>query len=63
VGPPLDLSMYEGKPLTEELLHEATHRLMDVLTDMMSEIRDAKPLGPRIDVHTVKKITKIGEEN
>jgi 1-acyl-sn-glycerol-3-phosphate acyltransferase len=63
VGPPLDLSMYEGKPITEEMLHEATGRLMDTLTDMMSEIRGEKPTGPRIDVHTVKKVTKLGEDN
>jgi 1-acyl-sn-glycerol-3-phosphate acyltransferase len=63
VAPPLDLSMYEGQPPTEEILHEATNRLMDVLTDMMSQIRGTKPTGPRIDVHTVKKITKLGEDN
>ena len=63
VGPPMDLSMYEGKPITEEILHEATDRLMDILTDMMSEIRGIKPTGPRIDVHTVKKVTKLGEDN
>ncbi len=63
VAPPLDLSMYEGKPITEEMLHEATNRLMDILTDMMSEIRGTKPTTPRIDVHSVKKVTKLGEEN
>jgi len=63
VGPPMDLSMYEGKPLTEELLHDATDRLMDILTDMMSEMRGTKPTGPRIDVHTVRNVTKLGEDN
>jgi len=63
VGPPLDLSMYEGQPVTEEILHEATDRLMDVLTDMMIEIRGTKPTTPRIDVHSVKKITKLGGDN
>lgn len=63
VGPPMDLSMYEGKPITEEILHEATDRLMDILTEMMSEIRGEKPTTPRIDVHAVKKETKIGEDN
>lgn len=63
VGPPLDLSMYAGKPVTEEILHEATDRLMDVLTDMMSDIRGERPSGPRIDVHSVKKETHLGEEN
>lgn len=60
VGEPLDLSMYAGKPLTEEILHEATDRLMDTLTDMMSDIRGARPIGPRVDVHTVEKHTKLG---
>ena len=63
VGKPLDLSMYAGKPITEELLHEATDRLMDVLTDMMSEIRGERPATPRIDVHSVKKETHLGGEN
>lgn len=63
VAPPLDLSMYEGQPVTEEILHEATDRLMDILTDMMSDIRGAKPTSPRIDVHSVKKVTKLGEDN
>lgn len=63
VGPPFDLSMYEGRPVTEEILHEATDRLMDVLTDMMIEIRGTKPTSPRIDVHSVKKITKLGGDN
>ncbi|HKY59033.1 MAG TPA: lysophospholipid acyltransferase family protein [Aeromicrobium sp.] len=63
VGPPMDLSMYEGKPINEEMLHEATTRLMDILTDMMSEMRGTRPTTPRIDVHTVKKVTKLGEDN
>ncbi|HUP98919.1 MAG TPA: lysophospholipid acyltransferase family protein [Aeromicrobium sp.] len=63
VGPPLDLSMYEGKPLTEEILHEATEQLMDVLTEMMIDVRGTKPTTPRIDVHSVEQITKIGKEN
>lgn len=63
VGPPMDLSAYEGKPITEELLHEATNRLMDILTDMMSEMRGTKPTRPRIDTHKVKKVTKLGEDN
>jgi 1-acyl-sn-glycerol-3-phosphate acyltransferase len=63
VGRPLDLSMYAGKPVTEEILHEATGRLMDVLTDMMAEIRGERPTGPRIDVHTVKKETHVGDDN
>lgn len=61
VGDAMDLSMYAGKPLTEELLHEATGRLMDTLTDMLIDIRGRRPGGPRIDVHTVEKHTKLGK--
>lgn len=63
VGPPLDLSMYAGMPVTEEILHEATDRLMDTLTDMMIGIRGTRPTTPRIDVHQVKKQTKLGQAN
>ncbi len=55
VGKPMDLSAYEGKPLTEELLHAATDELMDILTAMMSEVRGELPSTPRIDVHTLGK--------
>lgn len=59
VGDPLDLSMYEGKPINEEMLHEATNRLMDILTEMMVEIRGEHPAGARIDVHTVDQNTEV----
>ncbi len=55
VGKPIDLSAYEGKPLTEELLRAATDDLMDVLTAMMAEVRGELPSTPRIDVRTLSK--------
>jgi len=55
VGKPLDLSDFEGKPLTEELLREATTRLMDELTRLMAELRGELPATARIDIHTLKK--------
>lgn len=55
VGDPLDLSDFESKPLTEELLNAATTRLMDALTAMMSEVRGELPSTPRIDVHALSK--------
>lgn len=54
-GPPVDLSDFAGEPLTEDLLHAATDRLMDVLTDMMAEVRGERPEMPRIDVRALKK--------
>lgn len=55
VGEPMDLSPHAGRPLTEELLHEATEDLMDTLTTMMAEVRAELPSTPRIDVHTLSK--------
>ena len=55
VGKPMDLSAYEGQPLTERLLHDATDELMDTLTAMMSEVRGELPSTSRIDVHTLGK--------
>lgn len=55
VGEPLDLSEFVGQPLTEQLLHAATERLMDRLTEMMAEVRGELPSTPRIDVRTLKK--------
>lgn len=55
VGPPVDLSDFVGKALTEQVLHEATDRLMDTLTAMMSEVRGELPSTPRIDVHTLSR--------
>ena len=55
VGEPIDLGAYVGKPLTEDLLHEATDLLMDTLTGLMSDVRGELPSTPRIDVHTLSK--------
>jgi 1-acyl-sn-glycerol-3-phosphate acyltransferase len=54
VGPPLDLSDLAGKPLTDQVLREATDRLMNTLTDMMAELRGELPTGPRVDVRTLR---------
>lgn len=54
VGQRVDLSDLEGQPLTEELLEQATERLMDVLTAMMAELRGELPTSPRIDVRNLR---------
>lgn len=43
VGPPLDLSMFEGQPITRELLAEATNRLMLAIQDLAAELRGETP--------------------
>ncbi|MFT4189490.1 MAG: lysophospholipid acyltransferase family protein [Aeromicrobium sp.] len=55
VGDPVDLTDFEGRELTEELLHEATERLMDALTALVSDIRGELPSGPRVEVRDVQR--------
>lgn len=55
IGPPVDLSDLKGRELTEDLLHEASERLMDTITQMMADLRGELPATPRIDIHTLGK--------
>lgn len=43
VGPPLDLSEFEGKPLTSELLTQATDKLMAEIARLLGELRGETP--------------------
>lgn len=40
VGEPLDLSKYQDKPITEELLASATDELMQTIADLLGELRN-----------------------
>lgn len=55
VGDPIDLSDFAGRELTEDLLHQATDRLVDTLTAMLGEIRGELPSGPRFDVRSLER--------
>lgn len=55
IGDPLDLSAYQGKTLTDELLYAATNALMDTLTDMVAAHRGMRPVGPRVEVRSLAK--------
>jgi 1-acyl-sn-glycerol-3-phosphate acyltransferase len=44
VGEPMDLSKYEGKPLTRELMNSASMELMHQVATLLSELRgEPKP--------------------
>lgn len=43
VGEPFDLSAYRGKPLTRELLDEATTELMTEISRLLGELRGERP--------------------
>jgi 1-acyl-sn-glycerol-3-phosphate acyltransferase len=42
-GPPVDLSEYEGKPLTRDVLRGATNAIMDDIAKLLAELRGGQP--------------------
>lgn len=42
-GKPVDLSAFEGKPITNQLLHEATEVIMRALAETLGELRGETP--------------------
>jgi len=49
VGDPVDLSDLAGQPLTQEVLHEATDRIMAAITALVADLRDEEPPPVRFD--------------
>jgi 1-acyl-sn-glycerol-3-phosphate acyltransferase len=49
VGEPVDLDDLRGKPLTTEVLHEATDRIMNAIADLVGELRGETPPPERFD--------------
>lgn len=53
-GPPVDLSAYEGKPLTTELLQKATATIMNAIADALGELRGETPPAELYDSSRAK---------
>lgn len=51
VGPPVDLSRYDGKPLTAATLHAATADIMHAIADLVGELRGEQPPATLYDHH------------
>jgi 1-acyl-sn-glycerol-3-phosphate acyltransferase len=49
VGDPVDLADLIGGPITNEVLHEATERIMAAITDLVAELRGETPPSVRFD--------------
>ncbi|HEY8478769.1 MAG TPA: hypothetical protein VIL71_02960, partial [Spirillospora sp.] len=52
-GPPVDLSRYEGRPLSRETLRAATDDIMAAITELLGELRGEEPPKERYDHHLV----------
>ena len=48
-GDPVDLDDLRGQPLTPEVLHRATDRIMDDITHLLEDLRGSKAPGERFD--------------
>lgn len=48
-GQPVDLSAFRGRPVTHELLTEATSVVMDAITEELMHLRSGVPTQPRWD--------------
>ena len=48
-GPPVDLDDLRGRPISSELLREATARIMAALTELLEEIRGGQAPAVRFD--------------
>jgi 1-acyl-sn-glycerol-3-phosphate acyltransferase len=62
VGDPVDLRELAGKPITNEVLHEATERIMSAITDLVADLRDETPPATRFDPRTAG-VKQIGNPN
>lgn len=63
-GDPVDLEDLRGKPLTPDVLREATDRIMDAITAELADIREGTPPEERYDVrkHGLREIGNPYEE-
>lgn len=50
-GPPVDLSAYQGEPLTAETLRAATADIMRAIAELVGELRGEKPPAELYDHH------------
>jgi 1-acyl-sn-glycerol-3-phosphate acyltransferase len=62
-GQPVDLSAFEGKPLTNQLLHEATEVIMAAVAATLGELRGETPPKELYDMRKARAAEKDdGEE-
>lgn len=49
IGAPLDLSKFQGRPLDQRIINEATRELMDAITALLADLRGETPPAERWD--------------
>lgn len=63
-GDPVDLDDLRGRPLTPDVLREATDRIMDAVTALLADVRGEQPPAVRFDPRTagVRQIGNPGRD-
>ncbi|WP_020389337.1 lysophospholipid acyltransferase family protein [Kribbella catacumbae] len=61
-GPPVDLSAFQGKPITSQLLHEATEVIMHRVADELGVLRGATPPAELFDPRNHKAVEDDRED-
>ncbi|GAA2418164.1 lysophospholipid acyltransferase family protein [Actinomadura vinacea] len=59
-GAPVDLSRYEGRPLSKEVLREATDDIMRAIAGLLGELRGKEPPTELYDHHRVLEERRRG---
>ncbi|MFC9691675.1 lysophospholipid acyltransferase family protein [Kribbella sp. NPDC056951] len=54
-GKPVDLSAFQGKPITNQLLHEATEVIMRALAETLGELRGETPPKELFDLRKARR--------
>ncbi|GAA1694614.1 lysophospholipid acyltransferase family protein [Kribbella yunnanensis] len=57
-GKPVDLSAFQGKPITNQLLHEATEVIMRALAETLGELRGETPPAELFDLRKSRREEK-----
>jgi 1-acyl-sn-glycerol-3-phosphate acyltransferase len=64
-GPPVDLSAFQGKPLTTPILREATQAIMKDVTGLLAGIRGetppAEPYHPAVERRKARQAQRAGD--
>jgi 1-acyl-sn-glycerol-3-phosphate acyltransferase len=61
-GPPVDLRRFSGRPMSAELLAEATEQVVSDLTGLLAQIRGQKPPQQRWDPKAGRRVSPAGTD-
>jgi 1-acyl-sn-glycerol-3-phosphate acyltransferase len=57
-GPPVDLSAYQGQPLTRDVLRDATAAIMSDITGLLAQVRGGTPPAQPFDVAAARRASR-----